>query len=774
MGTALFYLLVAWGLFRLFKKKKKTPKPSLADSNLLALPAPSDFGLKINVSGGYSGGSIRERITKTDAKWVLPGEAVTIGGQVISSGYIYVGSSLSADAGGNNYSASHEQDPALINPKLQIAKADPDLEGKHMGYWPSYSDIMPVCRLAYLQWLAGGKCAPNISIGYVFLYLYGLERRIIYDGVSSEEINSLIGEIERLRGIYSKNRSFEGYSERLLDVARFILAARNSDKSATLAKFASMLPRLESDSESSRMIQLAGLAAQLQRSSTLSFEWAMIGYFYAAGAYPKIAARRVRPVFIELMRKRFEKKWPQGFTTRARKGSSRHLVFSFNGSSRFIYVPDLLKHLRLGSLPDPETYIWTPLVGMAAKAEEDLAAYARAVGRQPELMDGPAAITLLPPELANERLDKINESLKPWLAQIATPVGRVTLKELAERILPNVPATLDQRKLETIAQLLAYADYGFEPDPLFGRANLKKEMAVVFDAGGIKNIRTAPSEGYALAKAIAMLMAGIAGASETGLGEAEIRWLGWIQKTVNLPDIEYRRLRAHLEWLTMQNLTMAQVKRVLSSIPEHQRDTVARFAATVAAADGVIEKGEVAFLEKIYDELGIERGKLYATLHEMAAEQAQPAAEPVTVEKPSGGSQKRYKIQPAPDLRDGSAKRTLSQDRINKILKETEQVSNILVGVFGDAQETETTAAKPIEEPADSRFAGLDKAHAALVAFLAGQNEWKRTDFESKARALGLMPDGALETINDWAFDHFEEPLIEDGDVMEVNYALVA
>src|SRR5690606_16718019 len=113
-----------------------------------------------------------------------------------------------------------------------------------------YSSIEPECRLAYLQWLTNGKKDPNAYIGYVFLYFYGIERRIIADMPEREEMLLLIGEIERLRSIYSANRSFDGYSTRLLDAARLIMTWRDTASLETIA------PAIDHSPETERMSQL--------------------------------------------------------------------------------------------------------------------------------------------------------------------------------------------------------------------------------------------------------------------------------------------------------------------------------------------------------------------------------------------------------------------------------------------------------------------------------------------------------------------------------------
>ena len=106
-----------------------------------------------------------------DRAWVPPGQIVRVGGCPIAGGLLYVGRELAAPRGGG-------PDPALIDPGLGVDHRAPDYAGVHMGYWPSYSMIAPACRAAYLQWLADGRHALNAYIGYVFLYFYGLERRL--------------------------------------------------------------------------------------------------------------------------------------------------------------------------------------------------------------------------------------------------------------------------------------------------------------------------------------------------------------------------------------------------------------------------------------------------------------------------------------------------------------------------------------------------------------------------------------------------------------------
>ena len=60
------------------------------------------------------------------------------------------------------------------------------------------------------------------------------------------------------------------------------------------------------------------------------------------------------------------------------------------------------------------------------------------------------------------------------------------------------------------------------------------------------------------------------------------------------------------------------------------------------------------------------------------------------------------------------------------------------------------------------RFPGLDAAHAALLGRLLGSEGMDRSELDDFAKNLRLLPDGAIERINDWGFDRFDEALIEE------------
>jgi hypothetical protein len=153
-----------------------------------------------------------------------------VAGYDLPGGMIYVGPQLSS------LRDVHHVDPALIDPGLPIDRTRPDRTGVGMfrRFWPSYSHIPEPCRAAYLEWLADGRQDPHASIGYVLLFLYGIERRVLFDAEHSfqarREIRGLISEVRRLLDLYGRDRSFGTYAPRFVRFATSL--ARYLDESA--------------------------------------------------------------------------------------------------------------------------------------------------------------------------------------------------------------------------------------------------------------------------------------------------------------------------------------------------------------------------------------------------------------------------------------------------------------------------------------------------------------------------------------------------------------
>jgi chromosome segregation ATPase len=76
---------------------------------------------------------------------------------------------------------------------------------------------------------------------------------------------------------------------------------------------------------------------------------------------------------------------------------------------------------------------------------------------------------------------------------------------------------------------------------------------------------------------------------------------------------------------------------------------------------------------------------------------------------------------------------------------------------------------EPIATSSTEPASGLDSAHSAFLQTLRTQTLWSREDLVRIAQQLDLLLDGALELINEAAFDRCDEALTEGEDPLEVN-----
>ncbi|WP_159457871.1 MULTISPECIES: TerB N-terminal domain-containing protein [unclassified Listeria] len=98
-------------------------------------------------------------------------------------------------------SSESDFEPSEIITTLPVIKG----RAEPLGYYPSYYEMSPEQRYNYLTFLT--NIHANIDIGYVFVYYYGLERKIFLD----EDLYDAVKMIATLQK-YHDNRSFISYS----------------------------------------------------------------------------------------------------------------------------------------------------------------------------------------------------------------------------------------------------------------------------------------------------------------------------------------------------------------------------------------------------------------------------------------------------------------------------------------------------------------------------------------------------------------------------------
>ncbi len=687
------------------------------------------------------GNARRHRMAET-AKWVGPQERVRVGRAEIASGLFYLGEWLPV--------AGAATDQYAINPALPVASSGPDIEGRSMPYWPSYAQISPAARRAFLDWMSGGRRDPAYGIGLVFIFFYGLEHRAFVE--RGDDTALLIREVERLLTIYGANNSFHGYATSFLNMARIQSGAR--------LPVVPLSPERVGGSGMDLPTRLY-LGERLAASPVLLGGDALRWVLAMPDTYLRTPAVRCFEEFVELWLVRFAQRYPTGVPVNAKaaislwyRGASSAFEVEVHGAHE--------RHPDVSALTKP----LDALQALVAECTDELDAFSRLVGRKPALRNTMVAAALLPDDL---RRRPTLAAVIDFRRQVETLMGAQgrgssTAQIVFEMAGIEVPADgrISGASADDLGRALDAIGVAIEPDRRYGSSVPRAdEQVFVFRAPGGGPVDAArPAFRSTRAQVeVAVLAADADG--EASFEELQ-RTIARIRAASDLSGVEQARLIAFAVTTFNSPPKRARVMRKLAEVGESERQAIADAALAVVGGNPNLDVGEVKFLERLHKSLGLPKEALYQGLHQAAAA---PSDEPVPIseEKRIAGVPIPKEVPPAPPVEPPAATVRIDAARLARTRKETDAVSALLADIF--AEDPAPPPAAP--EPA-STLDGLDLKHAELLELLELRGSMTRSEFDRHAKELQLLPDGAIERINDWSFDRFEEALIEDGDEVVV------
>lgn len=713
-----------------------------------------------------------------DASWVSPGQSRVFAGLAIRDGMVYIGRRLA--------SGRRTTEPSLIDPTLPVDGTRPDWQGHGLDYWPSYASIPPGSRAAYLAWLADGRRYAAAPIGYVFLFFYGLERRVLVDlpqnPAVSQDLAPIAAEVRRLLAIYGDNGSFGHYAGDFLSLLELAQATQ-------LDAIPLEPPALAADRWRVPMQLRLGLGRLAMDGAPVPAAWARAWAWYLPSHSPRTPQVRCAEEFERLFTKRYHDTFGEGVLLRP--GKSRITIDYQPASAALGPVTARL------DLPDVFDRVGPArkLADLVDSVTEDLSAYSRWLGRHPDGKNSLAAAATLPAELLQETSGALDE-LRTWSDAhlAAAPEAVIDGAELMAFWPAANPGKMTKAETVALAQLLGRLDIGFEPDVRLGGKPLGPGPVVLFRShSGAPQTASAV---YAAATTLLHLAVAVSAADGHVSPREQAHLIDHLHDALHLSDEERTRLRAHLRWLMATDVKLTGLKTRLETLSADQRAAIGEFLVTVAAADGVISPDEVTILTKIYKLLALDPDLVYGRLHHgiLAAGTSTnpaPASSPVVV-RTAGQAPPGYAVPRVPPV-DTYAKIAvtevvggdttavvLDEDAIAAKLAETAAVSALLSTIFVDEEPATSKAAarQPAgrhEQPAArvTLVGNLDEAHSRLVRDLAMRPAWSRAEYEELADKHGVMPAGALDVINEAAAEVAGEPIAEgDDDIVINDYAL--
>ncbi|RVC65389.1 hypothetical protein EN759_22365, partial [Mesorhizobium sp. M00.F.Ca.ET.038.03.1.1] len=413
---------------------------------------------------------------RQSAYWIPANTAATVGSHDIPGGMIYVGEHLPRQG------SLTDPENCLIDPRLTVG-AHGDPLGQTMGYWPSYSSISPAARKSYLDWLAGSRSDPDAYIGYVFLYFYGLERRLILEE-SPPDADGVVAEVRRLLQVYGGNGSFKRYAGELLSAYQL--------KSAQLPEKFDL--EVEENSYEIPLMLKVALGMRVRGGEAIEPDLLLAYVLADPETRVRTPARRAQTLLRELFAEAVEKQYPKG--VRVPAAGVRKLKVNYRACSGTF---DLAIRPFGGDLPDITNR--SEPIGGARRIFDDctdrLDDYSRMLGRSEGLKPSLAAVAQLPLGLRVKNCETLAGSPLRRLQELASNDALISIQKLAELAGMDPDKIAARAKQKELSAILGAFGYAHTAAPSFSLKSAKPdELAMVFGLEREADSDPEPSQHY--------------------------------------------------------------------------------------------------------------------------------------------------------------------------------------------------------------------------------------------------------------------------------------
>lgn len=697
------------------------------------VPNPLDFTADTPVdvirdtSGGratYNLPPVPERLTR--AVWVAPGSLVEIAGFRVTGGFIYVGETMRDPRG--------LTDVSLINPTLPVRNEGIFLERQTM-FWHSYVEASPKARLAYLTWLTGERNDPNADTGFLFWYLYGLERRVIFDLAQQSDTEAesaqIAQELRRLLSLYgSRSVNFREYVSELLALAE--------GSALTLADAHKPVPSLSRTWKFPLYLDVAMghcVKAGQPLPSSLAFAWV----HYSPTVPLKGWVKDVLPALKELFNSRYVQSWGEGMlidppanvlkqSYRACSPSFRSqgdLEFSFSG------VPRVTVRLT-------EFYALKELFETCVA---DLTAYAKAVVKQPSKRDALETVALFPPDFVSPIIREAARTLQEYCEG---EVRSITIEALA-KLAGAAEPPLQKPYFAALSKVLDLAGLAVAPN-LPSKAETSEDLQTICWVYPWSK-EHAPS-GPVLEDWSARVLC-----LQAGLG-----MVGRNVSVEELAPLAAATLSDASPWASIwMGLTArrapakpskAQFLKHYTGLSTSVQDQVLLVIQRQVVTGPDVPVEDLRLLEKLYHAVNKSDNSVYSAVHSTQTESS---------------------LATSPKL---------DFVRIQQLQEETAQVGALLAPIFEDPADAPVVClpTAPLNQgtgPLAELRGKLRPEQVAFFDFLITRAVWDRVVVEAKSRELNLMLEGVLEALNELCFDTYDAPLFEGDDPLELSFEIL-
>ncbi|QUF05858.1 TerB N-terminal domain-containing protein [Actinosynnema pretiosum subsp. pretiosum] len=697
--------------------------------------------------------------------WLPEGVAVHFAGHTLEGGLLYLGRAGAPGTG-------HVIDPTLpVDPSAEPADRDPD---------PAYHAMSPRDRAAHLRWLATGRRDRAVPVGHVFLFLAGLEHRVVADRARAD-LPAVRAELRDLRARYGRHRPFHGAATALLDLVDVLLDDRPLPDPA---RWDRPEPPL------ALRVALGELAAAGQPvPAEWAHAWALL--------HPALDAPRARARFRELFTARYRERHGEGLLINP---AAPPLTVRYHPTAEGVPPAEVPT-----DLPDVLT---TPaptraLAELLDTCADELQAHDGLLSDDPAAEGTAPALALLPRCVVTGE----EPALDPFRALVdrVLPDGAALgVFELAD-LVALWPGGFDGAGAIGAARLLGHLGVGLEPDARTGLEEPRATgPAALFRVADAEDLPHAATPEHRAASTLLRLAA-----SGEGLSEPErVDLTAHLGTALRLTDGEVARLNAHAVLLLTPGAPPAPQR--LSGLTLGQRLHIADLASGAARVDTAPPGVDQVFRRM---RAALDPNDPTPELPPEPEPELEPEPEPVQVLEaapepravPELEAPQEPDAKPEPEVITTAVPATAEVPALLELttidLTPVPEPPALPAAPTPPADDSPVPTDSPVPDPrpapapapapADPTTShllatlaeddpttpsprravlpvdlvpGLDAGHSALLRELAARPLWPRAEFDRRCAALHLLPIGALDALNEAAVAACGEPVAEPGE----------
>jgi uncharacterized tellurite resistance protein B-like protein len=718
--------------------------------------------------------------------------------------------------------------PAVHEPSLIIAElpvtpityAHPE----PLPYWPSYSQASSDQRAVYLHWLIDDRKHLPPEIGYAFMFFYGLERRALVDQADHQVI---FNEVLRLRKLNAQsrqpNRSFDSYTGSFLWFLAVAFARRIEE---TTIKALAESTHIRTEENFSAAL---GWCAQTSKGMPgwLAVELAK----HLPGSRRSVVTDRVGQQFRELFLKRYAETYPRGllvdskrrraYLYKAASAALRTVRYSAGPNTmglmgQFQSLSNLwnrcLDDLRRFSLVvRRQSQKQTTQAVSAASVEEVLSVTSHPLTddirkpkakRETQELLTPAAWEALPAEIRAGIDHPLTDAVCKLIQECTDEAGRTLIPVSKLAALCHVEHMERYTPTEStrICRTVEYVGYCLEPDArLSGRTYRNDDVVTAF-------LKTTDEDTY-MARyraAACMLRFGMIVATADGQVHPDEMTvlLQDLEQMFELNGYERRRLEVLRTLIMATGPDWAGLSQLAKFLKPEQREAIAKLLLALAAKDGEITRDEIKAIRTCYKTLGFDQTDIGHALSSLRI--SEQDEEPVTVRPGTAFTVgEAIPVQPRKPVM-----LRLNRASIARIMADTQDVARMLAeAMHTDGELRQTSFAEPFvslhlaamlpalpppeasdtsvqPQPAASlgtythdevATPALPPRYTNFYQLLISKQEWDLKEIDGLARRQGLMLNGTIDALNEWAAAKYGGQLfVEDGPRLYVEQAYLS